>query len=87
MTEPTENTGNQVDETLRRRYETDWTTGSAGALSEYLPDPGSSGYLATLEELVHIQLEFAWKARQGAGDQPTVTRRSTIDSTSHQAAD
>ena len=54
MTEPTENTGNQVDETLRRRYETDWTTGSAGALSEYLPDPGSSGYLATLEELVHI---------------------------------
>jgi len=71
MTEPTENTGNQVDETLRRRYETDWTTGSAGALSEYLPDPGSSGYLATLEELVHIQLEFAWKARQGAGDQPT----------------
>ena len=40
MTEPTENTGNQVDETLRRRYETDWPTGSAGALSEYLPDPG-----------------------------------------------
>ena len=30
MTEPTENTGNQIDETLRRRYETDWTTGSVG---------------------------------------------------------
>ena len=60
-----------VDESSRRRYEADWAAGSAGSLADYLPDPGSPGYLPTLEELVHIQLEFAWKARRGGGNQPT----------------
>ncbi len=51
-----------VNEPLRQRYESSWTSGSPLALSECLPEESSSQYLPTLEELLHIQLEFAWKA-------------------------
>ena len=39
-----------------------------------LPPPESPNYLATLEELIHLELAFAWKAWQaapaGAGRRP-----------------
>jgi hypothetical protein len=57
-----------VDESSRRRYEADWTAGRVGALGDYLPSLESDSYLPTLEELVLIQLEFAWKTRRGGGD-------------------
>ena len=40
-------------------------------LTDGLPDQGHSDYLPTLEELVHIQLEFAWKTfAAGTGQRP-----------------
>ncbi len=60
-----------VNQPLRQRYESSWTSGSPLALSECLPEEGSGQYLPTLEELVHIQLEFAWKAyAAGTGTRP-----------------
>ncbi len=49
-----------VDETIRRKFESDWLTGSQPEISDYLPSEGSQMYLPTLEELICIDLEFRW---------------------------
>jgi len=60
-----------VDETLRQRYEASWTTGSPLPLADCLPGVESDGFLPTLEELVHIRLDFAWKTHaSGTGPRP-----------------
>jgi serine/threonine protein kinase/tetratricopeptide (TPR) repeat protein len=51
-----------VDEDLRRRFEAASMAGEPLVIDDCLPPPGSAAYRATLEELVHIELEFAWKA-------------------------
>jgi serine/threonine protein kinase len=56
-----------VDENARRRFEAAWRDGRPGPLEQFLPDPEHPCFLATLEELVHIEMEFGWKAR---GDGP-----------------
>lgn len=61
-----------VDESLRRRFEAAWLEGTPLTLAECLPEAGSTGYLPTLEELVHIQLEFSWKAHAGDGEKPAL---------------
>ena len=61
-----------VNQPLRQRYESSWTSGSPLALSECLPEEGSSQYLTTLEELAHIQLEFAWKAHAEGSEKPAL---------------
>ena len=61
-----------VDESLRRRFEAAWLEGTPLALAECLPETGSAGYLPTLEELVHIQLEFAWKSHSEEGEKPAL---------------
>ena len=48
-----------VDEEKRRKFESDWQSGQATAIDEYLPSDQSK-YLATLEELVCIEMEFLW---------------------------
>ena len=50
-----------VNESLRRQFESDWLSGSASQVEDYLPPADDPLYLGTLEELVHIDLEFAWK--------------------------
>ncbi len=49
-----------VDEKIRREFESDWLQGSRGNLADYLPKQDSPDYLATLEELICIDLEFRW---------------------------
>ncbi|NIP86736.1 MAG: hypothetical protein GTO03_14710, partial [Planctomycetales bacterium] len=51
-----------VDETLRRGFEAAWVQGSSPTIDQYLPAEDAASYLFTLAELVHIDLEFAWKA-------------------------
>jgi tetratricopeptide (TPR) repeat protein/predicted Ser/Thr protein kinase len=51
-----------VDETACRRFEKDWYAQRRRPLEEYLPEPGASNFLPTLEELIHIDLELAWES-------------------------
>jgi hypothetical protein len=51
-----------IDEAARRRFEAAWLAGSPAPLEQFLPPPGHPAFLATLEELVLIELELAWKA-------------------------
>ena len=60
-----------IDEPSRQKFAAAWSEGQPIDISECLPDPDSSQYLPTLEELVHIQLEFAWKAHAaGTAERP-----------------
>ena len=53
--------GETLDETVRKRFESAWRDGVPQAIEDLLPDHADPRRLATLEELVHIELEFAWK--------------------------
>src|SRR5262245_8619357 len=50
-----------VDETAVRRFETAWRGGSLPDVADFLPPPGPK-QATTLEELIHIDLEFRWKS-------------------------
>lgn len=52
-----------IDEAARRCFEAAWANGSPVRIEEFLPEETDSRYLATLEELVHIEIEFSWKNR------------------------
>src|SRR5436190_14974880 len=51
-----------VDEDARRRFETAWRAGRPEPIEHFLPAEQDPRFLATLEELLLIELEFAWKA-------------------------
>ena len=51
-----------IDESLRRRFEAAWRAGEPLPIEDCLPPRDSAAYLPTLEELVCIELEFAWKS-------------------------
>lgn len=57
--------GDAVDETLRRQFESAWQNGSPPPIEELLPDHSAPHRRATLQELVLIDLEFAWKRFAG----------------------
>ncbi|MDP6635330.1 MAG: protein kinase [Phycisphaerae bacterium] len=58
-----------IDETARRKFEAAWTAGAPEPIEDFLGDRDSPAYLATLEELICIELEFAWRAvGDGSGD-------------------
>src|SRR5947209_8775995 len=60
-----------IDENARRRFEADWQPGRPDRIGQFLPPGSDPRYLATLEELVQIDLEFAWKQRgQSTGNGP-----------------
>jgi predicted Ser/Thr protein kinase len=72
MNDPRLNDSELIDETLRQGFEDSWINGAPLPLADCLPDSETDSYLPTLEELVHIQLEFSWKAfRGGSGSRPT----------------
>ncbi|MEC7697141.1 MAG: serine/threonine-protein kinase [Planctomycetota bacterium] len=52
-----------IDEELRREFEKRLLSGKPGKIEDFLPDEGDPHYLSTLEELVHIEIELAWKGR------------------------
>jgi serine/threonine protein kinase len=51
----------RIDESLRRLFEQRRRVDRAAPLDEFLPADGDASYLATLEELVLIDLEYGWK--------------------------
>src|SRR5207249_4322740 len=53
-----------IDESARKRFEAAWKQECPERIEQYLPPAEDPRYLATLEELIHIELEFAWKAAQ-----------------------
>src|SRR5690242_18755658 len=61
---------NLVDEALRRQFEAAWQRGRPAAIEDFLPSPDHPAYLGTLEELVHIDLEFRWKSGTFEGGTP-----------------
>src|SRR5438132_786102 len=63
-----------VDETARRQFEEAWHHRRPQPIEHFLPPEDHPHYLATLEELVHIELEFAWKYR----NQLVVEARDTL---------
>jgi len=63
----------RIDESRRHRFETAWISGTPLTLAECLPEVATPEFLPTLEELVHIQLEFAWKAHAASNaDRPAL---------------
>jgi tetratricopeptide (TPR) repeat protein len=50
-----------VDEDARRRFEAAWRAGRPEPIERFLPPPDHARFLATLEELIHIELELQWK--------------------------
>ena len=55
-----------IDETARRQFEMAWREKTPHPIEDFLPAPGSPHFLATLEELVQIDLEMRWKTEPGA---------------------
>src|SRR5262249_7947139 len=51
-----------VDENARRRFEAAWREGRPQPIEHFLPDSSHPHYFATLQELVHIELEMIWRA-------------------------
>ena len=52
-----------VNETIRQQFESSWIAGKPQPIEAMIGDVNAPNYLATLEELVHIELEFRWKNR------------------------
>src|SRR5262249_46662888 len=51
-----------VDENARRRFEAAGREGRPQPIEHFLPDSSHPHYFATLQELVHIELEMIWRA-------------------------
>ena len=49
-----------IDEARVRRFEAAWAAGSPEPLTDFLPPDDDPSCLPTLEEMVHVELEFAW---------------------------
>lgn len=63
-----------IDETRRKAFESAWLEGRPQPIERFLPPEDDGRHLATLEELVHIELEFTWKSwRAAPHDAPTVS--------------
>ena len=56
----------KIDEAARRRFEAAWRAGKPEPIDKFLPNEDASHYRATLEELVHIEMELAWKGQANA---------------------
>ncbi len=52
----------ETDDELIQQFEAAWLAGQPQPIRECLPPDGDTSYVGTLEELVHIDLEFRWKA-------------------------
>ena len=62
------NTSVIIDEAARRRFEAAWRSGSPPVIDPFLPPPDDPAWLATLVELVFIDIEMRWKRRQATGE-------------------
>ena len=63
----------EIDDHRITQFEQDWMKGQPKDVAEYLPSPTDSRYVGTLQEMVHIDMEFRWKEFQKSeqpGHQP-----------------
>ncbi|MFH1266107.1 MAG: serine/threonine-protein kinase [Planctomycetota bacterium] len=61
------------DDTLRKRFETAWADGRPEPIERFLPPDEDPNYAATLEGLVRIELDLAWKSwSKSRGEAATV---------------
>ena len=58
-----DNTYQTINENIRQQFESAWAAGNPQPIEALVGEPASANYLATLEELVHIELEFRWQER------------------------
>lgn len=69
-----------VDEVLRRQFEAAWIADAPQAIEDCLPAADAPSFLPTLEELIHIDLEFAWKQWSRRRRRPPVADERTASS-------
>jgi tetratricopeptide (TPR) repeat protein len=69
---------NSIDEAARRKFEAAWRQGRPEPIEDLLPRPEDSTYLATLEELIFIEIEFAWKAQAETDPDQSGTLQPTL---------
>ncbi len=50
-----------VDESRRQQFELKWQRGETPKIEDFLPAANDAKRIGTLEELVHIDMEFRWK--------------------------
>ncbi len=60
-----------IDDSAAQAFEQAWLAKRAEPIERYLPLSDHPHYLATVEELVQIELEFAWSAFATGGPTPT----------------
>ena len=53
-----------INEQARRQFELSWQRGAPANIGEFLPAASDASYAATLEELVHIDIEFRGSQQQ-----------------------
>src|SRR5947209_32608 len=58
----------RIDEAARRRFEDAWGAGRPEPIERFLPPEDHTLYVATLQELVLIDLEMRWKAANRPGE-------------------
>jgi hypothetical protein len=61
-----------IDEDARRRFEAAWQSRQKPRIEDFLPPESAKTYLPTLEELIYIELELAWKRCSKDGGGPLV---------------
>lgn len=67
-----------IDEDKRRRFEQAWREGSPPQLEQWVGELAGPTRLATLEELVLIDMEMRWKAQRGPA--PTTAPPQSVES-------
>ena len=68
-----------IDEELRKEFEKRLLSGKPGKIEDFLPGEDDPHYLGTLEELVHIEIELAWKGRINQPKDANGQNDQTID--------
>jgi eukaryotic-like serine/threonine-protein kinase len=59
-----------INESLREQFESAWVRGKPISIDKCLPQRDDSQYLPTLEELIHIDMEFCWSNKGSAAGVP-----------------
>ncbi len=57
----------EIDDKRIEDFEAIWLNGEPDSIQNFLPEVTDSRYAGTLEELVHIDLEFRWKVFEKSG--------------------
>ena len=66
-------TSEQIDEAARRQFESDWMSGRPGPIETYLKGSADEQRMATLEELIQIDMEFRWRQWSSSSLEETAT--------------